>query len=92
MGTVDELLESDGAPSANARSEADWKRCLGFFSRQRCTIRCNPGELFGVICETEGGSSFKIAARVYADVGFWNARLPESISYRTAPKLNKSER
>src|ERR1035437_3813189 len=28
MGTVDELLESDGAPSANARAEADWKRCL----------------------------------------------------------------
>src|SRR5579862_6521580 len=42
---------SDNASSANARSDADWKRCSGFFSRQRCTTRCNAGGTLVVTCE-----------------------------------------
>src|ERR1700674_1888199 len=91
-GTVEELPEPETTSSAKARSEADWKRCSGFFSKQRCTTRCNPGGMFGVICERAGGSSFKIAVSVSTEVGFRNARFPDSISQRIAPKLNKSER
>ena len=35
-----------------------------------------------MICERKGRSSFKIAARVSAEVGFWNTPLPESISFQ----------
>src|SRR5262249_56091061 len=43
--------ESDQASRAKPKSEADWKRCSGFFSRQRCTTLCNAGERYGAICE-----------------------------------------
>ncbi len=62
--------ESDSASSANARSEADWKRCSGFFSRQRWTTLCSPGGASGTSCETPGGSSFRMAVIVSAEVGF----------------------
>src|ERR1700722_4467057 len=42
IAPVGALPVSDNASNAKARSEADWKRCSGFFSRQRCTTRCNP--------------------------------------------------
>src|SRR5215831_7554271 len=43
--------ESDHAFRAKPKSEADWKRCSGFFSRHRCTTLCNAVGRFGAICE-----------------------------------------
>ena len=77
---------------ANPRSRADWKRCSGFFSRQRCTIRSSAGGVAGAICEMPGGSSFRMAVIVSVDVGLRNARLPVSISYKIAPKAKMSAR
>ncbi len=34
----------------------------------------------GVICDAEGGSSFRMALIVSTEVGLWNARLPVSSS------------
>ena len=42
----DDEPESDSASRAKAKSDADWKRCSRFFSRWRCTIRCNAGGMF----------------------------------------------
>jgi hypothetical protein len=39
LATAAEMPDSDKASSAKARSDADWKRCSGFFSRQRWTMR-----------------------------------------------------
>src|SRR5450755_1418129 len=72
MTATDELLDSDEASSENAKSDADWNRCSGFFSRQRCTTRSSPGGAPGTICKMPGGSSFRMAVIVSADVGFWN--------------------
>ena len=88
----EDIAESDMASNANAKSDAEWKRCSGFFSRQRCTIRSRAGGVPGVIREISGGSSFKMAVIVSGDVGFLNARLPVSISYRIAPKAKMSVR
>src|SRR5215471_1753723 len=52
--SVGALPESDSASRAKARSDAEWKRCSGFFSRQRCTTLCRAGGMPGAICETEG--------------------------------------
>src|SRR5215472_3717695 len=48
------LPESDNASNANARSDADWNRCAGFFSRQRCTTRGSAEGMAGTICEMAG--------------------------------------
>src|SRR5208283_819010 len=66
---------SDKASSAKAKSEADWKRCSGFFSRQRWTTRCRAGGRFVVTCEIAGGSSFRMAVIVSAKVGCVSAYL-----------------
>src|ERR1700691_4967429 len=67
--TVTEL-ESDSASSAKAKSEADWNRCSGLFSRQRWTTLCMAGGARGTSCETPGGSSFRMAVIVSAEVVF----------------------
>src|SRR5262249_53702586 len=74
------LPVSDNASKAKAKSEAEWKRCSGLFSRQRCTTRCSAGGIAVTICDNVGGSSLRTALIVSDDVGFWNARLPVSIS------------
>jgi hypothetical protein len=52
--------ESDRASSADAKSDAEWKRCSGFFYRQRCTIRSSAGGVPGAICEMLVASSFSM--------------------------------
>src|SRR5271166_3394804 len=47
---------SDRASRANAKSDADWNLCSGFFSRQRLTTRCIAGGIFAATCEMLGGS------------------------------------
>src|ERR1700729_4240104 len=44
-----ELWET--ASRANAKSDDDWKRWSGFFSRQRWTTLCRAGGVFPAICE-----------------------------------------
>src|SRR5271169_1836367 len=66
----DDPPDCDSASRANAKSDADWKRCSGFFSRQRWTTRCSAGGIFAVTCEIPGGSSFRIAVIVSGEVGF----------------------
>src|ERR1700751_3045204 len=61
-------VESDNASSAKARSEADWKRCSGDFSRQRWAVRCTAGGMFATSAESGGGSSFRIALIVSTEV------------------------
>src|SRR5262245_6970860 len=51
----------DKASSAKQRSLADWKRCSGFFSKQRRTILSKAGLIFAFISLSSGGISFKIA-------------------------------
>src|ERR1700722_20306905 len=63
-------LESDSASSAKAKSEADWKRCSALFSSQRWTTLCMAGGAKGTRCERPGGSSFRMAVIVSAEVGF----------------------
>src|SRR5579863_8676961 len=75
-----ETSESDNASIAKAKSEADWKRCSAFFSRQRWTTRCRAGGTAGTSCERVVGSSFRIALMVSAGVDLRNARWPVSIS------------
>ena len=65
---VGPLPVSDNASKAKARSEAEWKRCCGLFSRQRCTTFCSEGGVLGTACEMTGGSSFRIALMVSAEV------------------------
>jgi hypothetical protein len=77
MATAGLLPESDRASRAKARSEEDWKRCSGLFSRQRCTTRCRPGGAALTTYEIAGGSSCKTAVIVSADVDLANARLPQ---------------
>jgi hypothetical protein len=74
------------ASRANARSSAEWKRRPGRLSRQRWTILASPGGISPPSRVSSGGSSFRIAVSVSAGVSAWNARRPDSISYRTAPK------
>ena len=50
------------------------------------------GEMFRPDCVSSGGSSFRIAAIVSLAVSRLNAFLPESSSYRIAPKEKMSER
>src|SRR5690348_10647416 len=78
---------SEMAPSAKAKSEADWKRCAGLFSRQRCTTRCSAGGRSGAISDMAGGSSFRMADMVSAEVVLWKVRVPASISYKIAPNV-----
>src|SRR5579862_1891016 len=77
---VGAVPESDKASRAKARSEAEWKRCSGLFSRHRCTIFWRAGGVPGTICEADGGSSFRMALIVSGEVGLWNARSPVNIS------------
>jgi hypothetical protein len=79
MATAGLLPESDRASRAKARSEEDWKRCSGLFSRQRCTTRCRPGGAALTTYEIAGGSSCKTAVIVSADVDLANARLPRNL-------------
>src|SRR5207249_8477239 len=51
----------DNVSIAKARSLADWKRCSGFFSRQRCTMVASTGGMFPFAEVSCAGSSFKIA-------------------------------
>ena len=48
--------------------------------------------MFRFVADRSGGSSRRIADIVSAAESRWNARLPESISYRIAPKEKMSER
>ena len=48
--------------------------------------------MFWLVMERSGGSSLRIADIVSAAESPWKARLPESISYRIAPKAKMSER
>ena len=48
--------------------------------------------MFRFVAERSGGSSRRIADIVSAAESRWNARWPESISYRIAPKEKRSER
>ena len=57
----------------------------GAWRGSRSTILCNPSGTLGATRETDGGSSFKIAAIVSAEVALRNAGFPASISYRTTP-------
>src|SRR5437879_6503199 len=66
--------ESDRASTANAKSDADWKRCSGFFSKQRCTILCSARGMVDASREVPGGSSLRMAFIVSTEVGFRNAR------------------
>lgn len=77
---------------SKARSWADWKRSAGFFSRQCRTMRSSAGETLALISTKSGGSSLRMALRMSADESPLKARRPETISYSTAPKLNRSER
>ena len=82
----------ESALSAKERSRADWKRCSGFFSRQRRTMRSSAGGSGRPGSDNSGGSSFKTAVMVSAGVSRRKARTPESISYSTAPKAKMSVR
>src|SRR6185503_3502741 len=64
---------AEGASSANARSVALWKRRAGCFSRHRRTMRSSDGLIVELVALNSGGSSFKIAAMVSADVSRRNA-------------------
>jgi len=70
IAATEELPDSDKASSANAKSDADWKRCSGFFSKQRCTTRSSAAGTLCTICDMPGGSSFKMAVIVSVGVGF----------------------
>ena len=50
------------------------------------------GEMFRPDCVSSGGSCIRIAAIVSRAVSRLNALLPESSSYRIAPKEKMSER
>ena len=54
-------LPCEGDSSAKARSRADWKRSVAFFSRQRLTIRSSAGGTAGAASSRSFGSSFRIA-------------------------------
>ena len=89
---MEEVLESVKPSTAKDKSSADWKRCAGFFSRQRCTTLCKGRGVAGASCAIGAGSSFRMAVMVSAAVGLRKARVPVSISYRTAPRANRSAR
>ena len=82
----------ESALNANDKSRADWKRCSGLFSRHRRTIRSSAGETRCAGSDSSGGSSFKTAVIVSTAVSRRNARVPESISYSTAPNAKMSAR
>src|ERR1700747_1909701 len=63
------LPESESASRTKARSDAEWNRCSGFFSRQRSSTFCRASEMLGAICDGEPGSSLRIELMVSADVG-----------------------
>src|ERR1700756_1250286 len=90
--TTGPLPDSDKASSAKARSDATWKRSVGFLLRHRFTSCCNPRGTVGAACEISGGSSLRIADIVSAEVAFRNARQPVNISYKIAPNAKMSER
>src|ERR1700689_3112633 len=85
-------LDSDNASKANAKSEADWKRCSGSFSTQRLTTRTRPSAVSGASSDIARGSSFRMAVNVSAEVGLSKALRPANISYKTAPKAKISVR
>src|SRR4029077_11363871 len=88
MSDDDPLSDS----TANARSLADWNLRSAFFSRQRAKILCSPGGPCHPDSLSSGGSSRRIAVIVSADVLRLKARLPESISYNSAPKAKMADR
>jgi hypothetical protein len=47
--------------SANARSDADWKRCSGRFSRQRRMMESSAGGNAALAATSSGGSLFRMA-------------------------------
>ncbi len=55
-------------------------------------MRSIPGGMLRPLSARSGGSSFRIAFMVSTAESPWNARRPESISKRIAPKLKRSER
>jgi len=59
---------SESDSRSKARSRADWNRCSGSFSRQWRTMRSRPGGIWRLVAERSGGSSFRIALIVSADV------------------------
>ena len=75
--------------SANARSDADWKRSVGWLFRQRWTI---VRRLAGMDSTSGGGSARKTALITSAVVAPSNGRAPDNISYSTMPRLKISER
>src|ERR1035438_6194342 len=81
--------DGDDGRRANARSAADWNRRSGSFSRHRRTIPPSSG---GTEAGNSAGSSFNIACIPSTEEEPEKARLPESISCSTTPKLNRSER
>jgi hypothetical protein len=81
--------DSDKDSRAKPRSAADWNLRSDSFSRHRRTIRPSAA---GTDAGNSAGSSFKIALITSTDELPVNARLPQSISYSTTPKLNRSER
>ena len=86
------VVGADASESAKATSFADWKRFSRSFSRQCRTMWSSAGETLRPDCVSSGGSSFRIAAIVSLAVSRLNAFLPESISYRIAPKEKMSVR
>ena len=55
-------------------------------------MRSSPGWTLLFVAERSGGSSRRIADIVSAAESRWNARAPDSISYRIAPNEKMSER
>ena len=76
----------------NARSRADWKRSDGDFSRQRLTIRSSAEGTPGLMSAIAGVSSLRVAVNVSAGESRQNGRRPVSISKRTMPSENTSDR
>ena len=54
-------------------------------------MRSRPGETDWLVTERSGGSSLRIDAIVSPAESAWNARLPDSISYRIAPAEKMSD-
>src|SRR5581483_8814673 len=92
-GAIAEVEDAAEIPSrAKATSRMEWKRSSRSFSRQWSTMRSKAGGTLRPLSESVGGCSFRMALMVSAEVARSNARTPESISYRMAPKLKMSVR
>ena len=82
-----------GRPRARRRARAPTKTgARRFLSRHCRTIRQSGAGSSGVSAGTGGGSLVRIAFSVSTTESPANARRPVSISYRTAPNANTSDR